>query len=67
MSGAGGTHLSRPYTSSISLRPCSLFVSPKRPSHPLSKNASSFFLRQVIIDAGVLWEGTAPCSHSFMI
>ena len=28
-----------------------LFVSPRRPSHPLSKNAVSFFLRKVIHDA----------------
>ena len=33
------------------LRHC-LFVSPRRPSHAMSKNAVSFFLREVIHDAG---------------
>ena len=47
-------------TSSIS--PCSrsLFVSPKHPSRSLSKNVLSFFLRRVIIDADIIWEGTTP-------
>ena len=31
---------------------CLLFVSPSRPSRPLSKNAVSFFLRDVISSAG---------------
>ena len=35
-------------TSSLSPRPRSLFVSPRAPSRPLSKNALSFFLRSVI-------------------
>ena len=35
-------------TSSLSPRPQSLFVSPRAPSRPLSKNALSFFLRSVI-------------------
>ena len=35
-------------TSSLSPRPRSLFVSPRSPSRPLSKNALSFFLRSVI-------------------
>ena len=35
-------------TSSFSHRPRSLFVSPRTPSRPLSKNALSFFLRSVI-------------------
>ena len=39
-------YLSR--TSSFSPRPHSLFVSPRAPSHPLSKNALSVFLREVI-------------------
>ena len=53
-------------TSSISPRPRSLFVSPRRPSCSLSKNALSFFLRQVIIDADALWEGTSPQAHSIL-
>ena len=36
-------------TDSFSPLPCRLFVSPRRPSHPLSKNAVSFFLRKVIM------------------
>ena len=51
-------------TSSVSLRPHSLFVSPRRPSRSLSKNALSFFLRHVTIDADALWEGTNPRAHS---
>ena len=39
------------HTSSLSPRPHSLFVSPRAPSHPLSKNALSFFLREVISQA----------------
>ena len=35
-------------TSSLSPRPRLLFVSPRAPSRPLSKNALSFFLRSVI-------------------
>ena len=34
-------------TSSLSPRPRCLFVSPRAPSHPLFKNALSFFLRSV--------------------
>ena len=36
-------------TSFLSPRPRSLFVSPRSPSRPLSKNALSFFLRSVIL------------------
>ena len=42
-------YLSR--TSSLPSRPRSLFVSPRSPSRPLSKNALSFFLRSVIAEA----------------
>ena len=38
--------------SSLSPLRCRLFVSPRRPSRPLSKNAVSFFLRDVISSAG---------------
>ena len=38
-------------TASIPSRPCSLFVSPCAPSHSLSKNALSFFIREVIAEA----------------
>ena len=38
-------------TSSLSLHPRSLFVSPRSPSRPLSKNTLSFFFREVISQA----------------
>ena len=38
-------------TSLISPRPRSLFVSPHSPSHSISKNALSFFIRSVILQA----------------
>ena len=53
-------------TSSLSPRPRNLFVSPSRRLKPLSKNALSFFLRDVITGAvspGVA-EGPAPRAHS---
>ena len=42
-------YLSR--TASIPPHPCSLFVSPHSPSHSLSKNALSFFIRDLIFQA----------------
>ena len=52
-------------TSTLSPRPRSLLVSPRRPSHALSKNALSFFLRQVILDVGAMDEGALlPLVHS---
>ena len=33
------------------LSPCALFVSPRRRLRPISKNALSFFIRTVIVDA----------------
>ena len=38
-------------TSTISPRPRSLFVSPRTPTRPLSKNALSYFLRSVILQS----------------
>ena len=53
-------------TSSLTPRPRSLFVSPRSLSHAVSKNAISYFLRWVILEAGVLWDGVpgAPRAHS---
>ena len=53
-------------TSPIPGRPRSLFVSPKRRSRALSKNAISYFLREVISGAGALVanEGPLPKAHS---
>ena len=38
-------------TSTISPQPCSLFVSLRTPTRPLSKNALSYFLRSVILQS----------------
>ena len=42
-------------TSSFSPLPRRLFLLPRRPSHALSKNAISFFLREGIHGAGAAW------------
>ena len=42
----------------------SLFVSPKRPSRGISKNAISFFLRDVISSAGASSQDKTPRAHS---
>ena len=47
-------------TSSVAPRPRSLLVSPHRPTRSLSKNALSFFLRRVIIDADAVGGGALP-------
>ena len=41
-------------TSSVVVRASSLFVSPRSPSRPISKNAVSYFLREVISEAGAV-------------
>ena len=41
-------------TSSVVVRASSLFVSPHSPSRPISKNAVSYFLREVISEAGAV-------------
>ena len=46
-------------TSTLSPRPRSFMVSPWRPSRSLSKNALSFFLCQVILNAGAVDEGAS--------
>ena len=52
-------------TSSFVNRPRRLFVSPRRPSHAMSKNGISFLLREVIVHSGASSEdGTAPRAHS---
>ena len=53
-------------TSDISPRPPNLFVSPKCRERPLSKNAISFFIREVIISAEA-WRrdiSSPPKAHS---
>ena len=44
-------HLYLSRTASISPRPRTLFVSPRTPTRPLSKNSLSYFLRSVIIQS----------------
>ena len=40
--------------------PRTLFVSPRNPSHSLSKNALSFFLRKMVIHSGALSSNPSP-------
>ena len=53
-------------TKKVVARPSSLFVSPSKPSRAISKNALSYFIRQVIADAGAVGEaeGPSPKAHS---
>ena len=46
-------------TSSVVVRASSLFVSPHSPSHPISKNAVSYFLREVMSEAGAARQDVA--------
>ena len=52
------------HTSSLSPRPCSLFVFPSNPLRPMSKNALSFFLQCIILDADLVVDSSTPCAHS---
>ena len=52
------------HSSSLLPRPHSLFVSPHAPSHPLSKNALSFFLRSVILQSSSSSSSTLSSSSS---
>ena len=51
-------------TASIAPRSRALFVSPSCPTRALSKNALSFFLREVIKDLGTVVDGSSPRAHS---
>ena len=46
-------------TSSVVVRASSLFVSPHSPSRPISKNAVSYFSREVIFEAGAVRQDVA--------
>ena len=52
------------HTASLPSRPCSLFVSPHSPSRSLSKNALSFFIREVIAEAYSLSGRSLPSAPS---
>lgn len=53
-------------TKRIPARPGYLFLSPSKPSRQISKNAISFFLRDLIVRSGALGmdEGPTPRAHS---
>ena len=48
---------------STSFIPPRLFVSPKNPKRSMSKNAMSFYLRQLIIDSGAVSSARPPRAH----
>ena len=48
---------------SASFIPPRLFVSPKNPKRSMSKNAMSFYLRQLIIDSGAVSSAHPPRAH----
>ena len=48
---------------SASFIPSRLFVSPKNPKRSMSKNAMSFYLRQLIIDSGAVSSARPPRAH----
>ena len=54
-------------TSSLAPHPRSLSVSPRCPSHALSTDALSYFLRQVISDAGAIWDASAGTSRAHSV
>ena len=48
---------------SASFIPPRMFVSPKNPKRSMSKNAMSFYLRQLIIDSGAVSSARPPRAH----
>ena len=54
-------------TSSFVVRASSLFVSPRSPSHPISKNVVSYFLREVISEAGAVRQDVAAPLHAHSV
>ena len=48
---------------SASFIPSRLFVSPKNPKRSMSKNAMSFYLRQLIVDSGAVSSTRPPRAH----
>ena len=54
-------------TSFLAPRPCSLFVFSRWPSRALYKNALSYFLRQVISDAGAVWDVSAGTPRALSV
>ena len=54
-------------TRSVVVRASSLFVSPRSPSRPISKNAVSYFLREVISEAGAIRADVAAPLHAHSV
>ena len=48
---------------SASFIPSRLFVSPRNPERAMSKNAMSFYLRQLIVDSGAVSSARPPRAH----
>ena len=48
---------------SASFIPSRLFVSPRNPERSMSKNAMSFYLRQLIVDSGAVSSARPPRAH----
>ena len=48
---------------SVEFTPSRLFVSPSDPTRPMSKNAMSFFLRQLITESGAVSSSVPPRDH----
>ena len=53
----------RKAASSASFIPSRLFVSPRNPERAMSKNAMSFYLRQLIVDSGAVSSARPPRAH----
>ena len=51
-------------TRSVVVRASSLFMSPRSPSRPISKNAVSYFLREIISEAGAIRPDVAAPLHA---
>ena len=49
---------------SASFIPSRLFVSPRNPERAMSKNAMSFYLRQLIVDSGAVFSARPPRAHN---
>ena len=56
-------HYLRRAARSVEFTPSRLFVSPSDPTRPMSKNAMSFFLRQLITESGAVSSLVPPRAH----
>ena len=51
-------------TRGVQDRPKTLFVSPTKMSKAITKNAISYFVKELLTDTGALYETTSPIAHS---